>query len=69
MSHRFIAVVVAVLTLGFAGQAFALCQTQKTGFSATARGAIHMDADNGGQWPTDCAKLAHDALLTKLKTA
>jgi hypothetical protein len=78
MSQRFIAVVVAVLTLAFAGQAFALCQTQKTGFSATARGgiedlndlgAIHMDADNGGQWPTDCAKLAHDALLTKLKTA
>jgi len=62
-----------------AGEAMAVCKTQELDFRSTFRtgdrlgdfndyGAIHMDADNGGDWPTDCAKLAHDALLSKLQS-
>jgi len=80
MNQRITRYAALVLFLVFAQQLLA-CQTQTSGFSATFRGttafttgdfndlgAIAMDANNGGGSPTDCAKLAHDSLLQKLKT-
>jgi hypothetical protein len=62
-----------------AGEMMAACRTQDADFRSTFRtgdrlgdfndyGAIHIDADNGGDWPVDCAKRAHDALLSKLQS-